>query len=279
MSICYPPDTDWSCRYSDEELAGMRGDPVNAAKLERAEAFAWSLLAALTAYQIGTCPITVRPCAAGCAPSGSYAPAYAGGRALPIAVIGRPSPFISGGAWYNSCGCSSASECSCGPLSEVELPGPVGSIVSVMIGGREVPPSAYRVDGGNRLTRLDGDLWPTCQDQTLSDEEGFSVTYYRGAAPNIMTRAAAGVLASEFFLACEGDDACRLPRNVTSVTRAGDSYELEPVSMPEGELNIPEVDAVVRIYNPNGIKTPGRVIVPRGVPAPRAPRFPTARRR
>lgn len=279
MSICYPPDTDWSCAFTAAELQEMRADPAQALMLEKAEAFAWSLLAAKTAYQIGTCPITVRPCAAGCAPAGSYLSAPVGGASIPTVAIGRFSPFISGGLWYNSCGCGTADDCSCTALSEVELPGPVGAIVSVYVSGELLPASAYRVDNSSRLVRLDGGQWPTCQDQTLSDEDGFSVTYYRGAAPNIMTRAAAGVLAHEFFLNCMNDSACRLPGNIRSASRAGDVLEFEPMSMPEGELGIPEVDAIIAIYNPFGHKVPGRVIMPTQAAPPRSQRFPTFRGR
>ena len=252
--ICTPP-TDWSCKFSDNEMEEMRADPAQLLQLERAEAFAWSTLAALTAYRLGTCPITVRPCAARCVPSGGYlaAPVRGGGYAgLPMAQIGRMFPYISGGVWYNACGCRSVGDCGCAALSEVILPGPVGSIVSVEIDGSALPRGAYRVDNGDRLVRLDGEAWPACQD--MADGNGFQVTYYRGAAPNILTRAAAGALAVEFLAACNGED-CRLPWNVTSMARAGESYELGDGSVDDVVAAIPEVAAVVRIYNPYGLKS------------------------
>lgn len=257
MSICHPA-TDWSCRFSMEELEELRANPAEEALLERSEAFAWSLLASLTAYNIGTCPVTVRPCAAGCLPQGGYtaAPVRGGSyAAIPVVSIGRMSPYISGGNWYNACGCST-SDCSCTSISEVLLPGPVGRIESVMLGGVPLDRSAYRVDNGYRLVRTDGEPWPACQDMAAaSGEEGsFEVTYYRGAAPNIMTQAAAGALADEFYKSCKGET-CRLPWNITSRTVQGDSMDFGEGGIDGVAESIPEVAAVVRVYNPNGLKT------------------------
>lgn len=252
MVMCVPDTTDWSCKFSAEELAAMREDPAQAALLDRSEAFAWNLLASLTAYRIGVCPITVRPCALGCEPPGGLNVAPVGGgrwAGLPTMTIGRMAPFISGGLWYNACGCRRG-DCSCTELSEVILPGPVGSIVSVSVDGVVLDRTAYRVDNGGRLVRLDGEKWPVCQDMT---GDGFQVRYYRGARPNIMTNAAAGALAAEFYAACQGG-ACRLPGNVTSMTTQGSSYEFETVDYPDGKTGIPEVDAVIRIYNPYALK-------------------------
>lgn len=253
MDICIPPDTDWSCRYSDEDLEAAREDPEQRAKLERAEAFAWSVLAALTAYQIGTCPISVRPCAARALPEGSFRAAPVRSAGFVGGAIGRP--FISGGNWYNACPCASSSDCGCQALSEVILPAPAGRITSVRVDGITLDRKDYRVDNGNRLVRLDGESWPSSQDLSApATEPGtFEVSYYRGSAPNTLTRAAAGVLAAEFLAACEGNE-CRLPWSVTNVSQGGVSYEMQPSDFPEGKTGIPEVDAVIRIYNPYGLR-------------------------
>lgn len=264
MDICYPPDTDWSCKFTPEQLEEMRGNPVELAKLERAEAFAWSTLAALTAYQIGTCPITVRPCAARCAPSGSYTTAVVGGGStFPVATIGRMFPVLAGGVWYNVCGCGSSDDCSCATLSEVILPGPVGKIVSVKIDGVELAASDYRVDNSGRLVRQDGEAWPGCQDLSVAAGEPgtFEVTYYRGAAPNALTRAAAGALAAEFLAGCNGQE-CRLPWNLVSVARQGENYEFGEGGLEGVASSIPEVTAIVNIYNPYGLKSRPRISSP-----------------
>lgn len=258
MTICVPDGTDWLCSFTQEQLTEMRADPEQLRMMEIAEAYAWSLLASLTAYRIATCPIAVRPCAARCLDSG-------GMMAFPVSGggTGQYSPFIAGGKWYNSCGCRRANDCSCSVLSEVRLPGPVGGIVSVKVDGILLPPAAYRVDNGNRLVRLDGEQWPACQDMALPSTAvgAFEVVYYRGTAPNNMTRHAAGALAVEFYAACAGDS-CRLPDNVTSVARQGVDYELTPTDFPEGVTGIKAVDALIRIYNPNKLKGPVTIASP-----------------
>lgn len=265
--ICHP-ETDWGCAYTDEQLEEMRGDERKAKAMERAEALSWYSLASLTAYQIGVCPIDIRPCSARCAPAGSWMVAPVGGGStagLPTLTIGLAfTPHITGGNWVNSCGCGTG-DCSCGSLDEVFLPGPVGAIESVKIDGEIIDPTRYRVDEGNRLTSLDPTLvWPGCQDMTSGpdDEGSFIVSYYRGAAPNEMTRFAAGMLAVEFYKACVNDSKCRLPRGVRTVTRGGTSYEVDTTLFENGYTGIPEVDAVIRMYNPNRLKGGARVLSP-----------------
>jgi hypothetical protein len=265
-SICYPATTDWSCAYSEDEIAEMWGDADVARVMHRAEALAWYTLASLTAYQIGVCPSVVRPCLAGCAAPGTYMVSTVRGsgyNSLPLVSIGSFTPHIgSSGYWVNSCSCGRPDDCSCTVLQEALLPGPVGGIVTVVVDGVTLLPTAYRVDNGNRLVRTDGGAWPSCQDFSSSDPAvGFWVTYYRGAQPNPLTEYAAGVLATEFFKACSGGK-CRLPKGVTSVTRQGVSYEITAGSFPGGFTGIHEVDAVIRIYNPNALTSPPRVISP-----------------
>jgi len=276
MSVCVPAGTDWSCAFTAEELAEMRTDPIIANDLDVAEAYGWSLLSALTAYQIATCPIVVRPCAARCSDGGGMlAFPVGGGHAGALGTrSGSFNPHITGGRWVNSCGCQT-SDCSCTQLSEVILPGPVGGIESVILNGVVLPTTSYRVDNGNRLVRLDGEEWPACQDMAAPDNAigSFAVRYYRGAAPNVMTRRAAGLLAAEFYAACAGAE-CALPSNVVAVSRQGVDYELEPTDFPDGVTGIKAVDALIRIYNPHKRKAPTRIASP---DAPMA-RTPTWRR-
>ena len=358
MTICYPPSTDWSC-YGDEATVSRLDPSIR----QRSEALAWYTLASLTAWRIGVCPTTIRPCAARCAYHGSWIAAPVSSAyvsALPLQTIGGIyTPYVTGGQWVNSCGCAGPDDCSCTSLSEVILPGPVGGIESIEIDGIVLPPESYRVDNGDRLVRLDGAAWPLCQDMgapapasyepltgvgpagtivftrvgqqvtvevipsdqpnvvtggvtpwaplgviimhypTVSrtmlsiDADGafnvqnyatpsgpftityetsapavlptgegtFEVTYYRGAAPNEMTRYAAGVLAAEFYKACTNAK-CRLPRGVTSVVRQGVTVELRTNIWEGGMTGIPEVDTVINIYNPNHLKQAPRVVTP-----------------
>jgi hypothetical protein len=349
-TICYPDSTDWAC--ADEDwLTGL--DPEVKA---RAEMLAWSTLVSLSGYQFSICPITVRPCAAGCLPVGTYyaSPAMlAGGTYAGVRPTGRSgfTPHVApDGNWVNACGCAAA-DCSCTVLSEVILPGPVGGVTEILIDGAVLDPLAYRVDNGNRLVRLDGGVWPACQDManpgsaqyepvvidgptavvtftregqevtmlvdpkaglggttdgplpwptepanllvnasmgqgnlTFPSGPGFSanhgpiaesvtvkyltsaapaepsaagtflVTYYRGVAPNALLDFAAGVLAQEYALACLGSE-CRLPSNVTAITRQGVSYQMNADPFVNGFTGIDEVDAVLRIYNPYGLRS------------------------
>lgn len=253
--ICYPPDTDWSAAYPKEEDYDKARE-ANDALFEMAEMYAWTTLAALTNYRLGTCPITVRPCALRAFGESSLRTAVASGgytAALGRINIGMFNPYITGGQWVNACGCRRS--CECTTAAEVHLPGPVARIVNVTVDGVILPSSAYKVISGTRLLRLDGEKWPLCQDLGENDDD-FSVTYYRGSAPNAMVRFAAGVLANEFLLGFEHSDECRLPDNLTSLNRSGESYNFQPSDFPGGKTGILEVDRVIDIYNPHNLRAP-----------------------
>lgn len=278
--VCYPPDTDYSCAFTPEELDEIAASPELEARLTRASGLAWMSLMALSGGQIGYCPITVRPCSAGCGAPGTWmvAPVLSSGRFAGV----RPgvyafAPHISAsGAWVNSCGCSSDG-CGCSALPTAILPGPVGGVVSVWLNGVELPADAYAIVDGNRLVRLDGEGWPACQDLTQDAQgpDAFSVQYYLGAAPDNVTLAAGGKLAKEFYLACGGQD-CALPANVVSVSRQGISMELSGGLFPNGKTNILEVDALLEIYNPHGLRSAPVIASPDTM---RRPRMTTVGRR
>jgi len=271
MTICIPPDTDWGCVFTPAELEAMRQDEAKLRIMERSEAFAWQTLAALTAYRIGTCPIVVRPCAQRCAPQGTWMEAVVTtGSTIPVVTIGRSfTPHMEGGNWVNSCGCETADSCGCGSLSEIILPGPVGEIVKVTVDKVVLDRSAYRVDNGNRLVRQDGESWPVAQDMSLpASEATFTVEYYRGAAPNEITRYAAGVLAAEFYKGCTNSSKCRLPRGTVSVQRRGTSIELNSDFM-KSLMTWPEIAPVVAMFNPNHLKSAPRVLSPDSRSTPR----------
>lgn len=256
VDVCYPDGTDWSCAYAPEEIAAL--DPL---VVERSEALAWSVLSSLTGYRASICPVTIRPCAKRCS-LGTWDVAPAPSENFGVWGTGG-GPFVSGGSWYNSCGCAGPSDCSCSTLCEVIMPGEVGAITEIWMDGALVAPEDYRTDNGNKVVLLNGACFPSCQDMTISDplEGGVWITYYPGIAPNDLLRYAAGVLAVEFYLACSGKD-CRLPTGVTGITRAGVSMEIASGSFPGGMTGIPEVDAVIRVYNPFGIKARPRVMSP-----------------
>lgn len=256
VDVCYPDGTDWSCAYTPEEIADL--DP---ATKERSEALAWSVLSALTGYRVSLCPVTIRPCAKRCTlPTWYTAPVWGDG----WGATGVWGPFIgANGQWYNGCGCAGPSDCSCTQLCEVILPSEVGSIASIMLDGALLPPDAYRVDDGRKVVLLNGECFPACQDMANNDpaEGGVWISYYPGVAPNDLLRYAAGVLAAEFYLSCSGKE-CRLPNGVTSITRSGVVMELPTGLFTDNITGIPEVDAIIRIYNPFSLKQRPRVMSP-----------------
>lgn len=254
---CWP--VDWGC--ADEDLlAGL-----DCATRQWAEELAWATLRSLTAYRVGNCPVTVRPCAKPCGPqyatwfdapvTGSDFPGYIGGP-------GMLNPRVVDGAWVNvGCGCTTA--CSCTYVPTVWLPGPVGEVLEVSIDGVVLDESTYRVDNGTDLVRLDGQAWPKCQDMAAGcdDVGSFCVTYVQGFVPDMMAERVAGILATEYAKSCAGG-ACRLPSGVTSVTRQGITWEQVSDGFAAGYTGIREVDAYVRYLNPNGLAVAPQVYSP-----------------
>lgn len=266
MSTCVCTPVDWGC--VDEAWV----DELDPKVRDRSEVLAWMTLRSLTAYQVGDCPITVRPCDPGCGrefgmswdeavvTDGSFA-GYLGPRNSLL------NPRIVDGGWVNvSCGCTTA--CSCTYVPEVILPGPVGRVDEVMVDGVVLDSSSYRVDDGNRLVRTDGGHWPRCQDMAADcgDPGSFCVTYVRGHAADDTAAYIAGVLAVEFAKACTGGS-CRLPSGVTQVARQGVTYQIASSAFADGLTGIREVDAYVRVFNPNHLTSPPQVYSPQRRPA------------
>lgn len=266
MTLCVP-ETDWGC--ADPDWVAALPPEV---KL-RSEQLAWSTLQALTGYRLSICPITVRPCSQACIDAArTYyaAPVTAYGYSLG----GSFSPGINtSGAWVNGCGCR-PNDCSCERLSIARLAGPVGRLVEVTLNGAILDPTAYRVDNGDQLVRLDGETWPVCQDMNLelTEDKTFGVTYYKGFAPDNLAAFSAGMLAVEYAKACTKGK-CALPANVQSVTRQGVTIEVSAGLFPGGSTGIAAVDAYIYTLNPYGLRTPARV----GSPDVRSPRMTTAR--
>jgi hypothetical protein len=214
---------------------------------QRAHALATATLRRLSAYRVGGCPIVVRPCVLGCSDISLYRARGWGPAQLPD------------GSWVNSCGCTT--ECSCTALCEVRLAAPVGPVSWVKVDGSVVLPTDYRVDGDRLVWVGDGDCpWPTCQDMTADDDKPntFAVKYLNAHAPDALAAYAAGVLAMEFAKACTGGK-CRLPANVTSISRQGVSYEVAAGTFPEGTTGIREVDAWIGLWNPDGRRQASQV--------------------
>lgn len=225
---CWPVDTSCCDGWDDYDFLIQ----------DRATMMATRAMRSLTAYRVGGCPITVRPCATGCegAPMSQWGSAF--------------YPINYAGTWTN-CGCVG------GCLhNALELVPPVGEVVGVNVDGEALVEGDWRLLNGKYLIRSDGERWPVTNDMTLPDTEvgTWSVTFLNAYKVDALGAYAAGILACEFAKACSGA-ACRLPNNVTQVVRQGLTMTILPGTFPGGVTGIREVDAYVRTWNPQRFTT------------------------
>lgn len=252
---CWPSDVSCVSDWDDWDVEpDLDADPVvegvplySAEQKAQAIALAGQTMRLLVGFRVGGCPVTVRPCRAGCQ-TRTW-------RTYPVGGPGSVgwTPVQIGGTWLNV-GCGHSGGCGCAGLSEVVLWGTVGAIEEVKVDGLVLDPTAYRLDG-RRLVRTDGDVWPLCQDLALPDTEAgtWSVTYTPGITVDGLGAAAAGLLAGEYVKACSGGD-CDLPDTVTSVVRNGVTMTLSPGLFPDNKTGIRVVDSYVERYNPYGLR-------------------------
>jgi hypothetical protein len=209
---------------------------------------ATSALQMLTYYRVGTCPITIRPCTTS--------------RPCPCAW----NPHVgTDGLWRNDCDHQTA----CAPLSEVDIPGPVGYIDSLLINGEAVDLSNgdWRLDNGHLLVWQGAGVspLPSAQDlnkpDTGANSEGtWSITYSRSYPVLEDGRIAVAYLALEFAKACQPKKKCSLPRGVTSVVRNGVSFTVEAGLFPNGLTGIDIVDQYILKWAPAGSPTQNAVV-------------------
>jgi hypothetical protein len=214
----------------------------------RAEILAGQTLRMLTLNRVGGEPITVMPCARTC-----RSPRFS------TTLFFHPVLLESGA--YGNCFC--ASGCGCTTAPTVLLTGPVGRIDEVKVNGTALADGTYHVEDGNRLVRLDGEGWPACAGTN------FTVTYLNGHEVDPLGEYVGGLLALEYLNAMTSAKKCRLPANVTTVTRQGISMELSTGMFPDGTTGIKEVDAYLMQWNPHGLRTRPEVYSP-DLPRPRA---------
>lgn len=226
---------------------------------ERAAFLAVTTLRMLTAYRVGGCPITLRPCKASLCPPGyiGYRDSWSGGGAF--------HPVSINGVWYNGCGCSGP--CGCRALCEIALPAPVGDLIEVKKDGVALPITDFRVDNGYLLVYEGSGDCPFDMEQDLNKPDTevgtWSVTYLNAYKPTALASYAAGILAVEYAEACEGNE-CALPSGVTELVRAGVSMEITAGNFPGGFTGIKQVDTFIALYNPSGTqKQPPTVFTPR----------------
>ena len=200
---------------------------------------------------MGNCPVVVRPCTSKpCSMCTDWTHPWSG----------WVRAELREGEWFN-CICGKPG-CWCEPLCEIVMPGPVAAIISVQLDGCELDLGNFRVDNGNRIMRVDGGCWPSCQNLNLPLGEcgTLGITYLPGIIPDSAALWAAGILAAEFAKACTGGK-CRLPSTVTSIARQGVAMTMSTGMFLDG-TGIREVDAYLFSVNPNGLRLPPMVWSP-----------------
>lgn len=252
QTVCDWPVSYGSCSNVPEDFEEVR---------EEFERMAIDFLWNLTGQRFGTCPEVVRPCReAGCGRSG-ISTWWGWGPYPPRASwVSGPAfsgffPTLVGGKWQNvSCGSCPGSPCSC-PLDDgtkaVRLPGPVHSVVEVLVDGEVVPDTSYELRG-NVLLRIDGGSWPLTQNLALpaTEEDTFQVSYDRGNDVPQAGRLSAGLLAVEFWKEACGDSSCALPSNASTINRQGVTISLDPAeTLRNGWTGIAFVDRWVADVN------------------------------
>lgn len=240
---CSPWDPTWCCDLSTATVA-FTGTALQAAT---------EILYNLSGQQFGLCEFTFRPCRHDC--YGNSWPFDSGNWWQWGGYY--PRPVLFDGAWFNlTCG-SCSGTCSCGPLEEAWLPGPVNTITQVLLNGSPMASGSYRVDDFRKLVRTDGLRWPVCQDLSAPDtaDNTWSVTAVLGQAVPAIGSLAVGELACEIIKACTGQ-ACAIPKNATSVSRQGITIDFPTFSelLQNGSLGLRWSDLFVATYNPRRLQ-------------------------
>lgn len=175
----------------------------------------------------GLCDVKIRPCRSGCTSAAYWRETFWGRGPYPWmnrVNTGSWVPLLIGGQWYNlDCGCAGACSCAEEGPTALRLPGPVESVSEVKIDGEVLPPSAYQVLYNRVLVRLDGKVWPACQDLMADSDKPntFEVSYRRGVPVPTGGQVAAGILACELAKAACNDGTCQLPQRIQTLTRQG----------------------------------------------------------
>jgi hypothetical protein len=254
LADLYGPPAAWpalySCDVSSESPSGL------AFATQAATEMCW----ALSGRMFGLRTVTLRPCRRACYEGpwpdgwmpwpGSIPPPLGAG---PGSVVG----------WWTAAACAGCGPgCGCAQISDVQLPGPVNSIVEVKLDGQTMPSGSYLLYDGQDLIRTDGRSWPTCQTLTAPDTAvgTWSITAKFGRDVPVSGQYAVGEFACEYLRAARGED-CRLPRNVTSLIRQGVTVQMPMLSdqLKAGMTGLPMVDYFLGVYNPTGSRSRSKV--------------------
>lgn len=234
----------WNITVTDDCCPDWSTLPT--AQQERALRLATQVMWAATGRRYGVCSTVVRPCGTD-RKCGSCGGLYFHG--------GWMRPYILDGVWRN-CGCGCP--CDCKPHCQIKLPGPVDNVSEVLIDGVILSDSSWRVDDFQWLVRTDGECWPQCQDYDVDVPAAgtLQVTYGRGEPVPLAVLDAAAILACEFAKACAGNDGCRLPGRLQTLTRQGVTVSMVDIDrmLVNSLTGLPEVDMIIMSDNPYGHK-------------------------
>lgn len=149
---------------------------------------------------------------------------------------------------------------------------PIVAVQEVKVDGAVLDAARYRVDDWRYLVRLpDADgrrrSWPGIQRLDRGDDQPgtWSLTIQYGSAPPAAGVQAAIALGCELAASADpGENECRLPERVTSITRQGVSaVVLDPMDfLTDGRTGIYEVDLFLTATNPGRLSRPPSVLTP-----------------
>lgn len=173
------------------------------------------------------------------------------------------------------------------PRERIHLPGrPVISIESVTADGEEITGWRLENKATIRLSRncCSGSAGTWADSPFVLTGNGIVqnvvsprvcreviVDYTYGSPPPEGIKKAIQALQCELDKAFAGDDSCRLPERVQSISRQGmDITILDPQDfLEEGKTGIIEVDLMIQVFNPGKVKRRARVYSPEYLPARR----------
>lgn len=247
MSSDFSPALSWPCRWTCDvstESPTATGEAV---------AFATEVLWSLTGQRFGFTTLKLRPVC-----DNHLSTPYPDGWQPWPGTGGFSDVGTSWWGWSNYWFVMGP----CQSCTEVTLPGPVHAVIEVKVNGVVLSTSAYRVDGGRQLVRIDGSVWPDVNNLTLPDTGPgtWTVTAQYGESVPSGAAVAIGELACEYLRALRGDD-CRLPRTVTQLARQGVTITMPDMAsqFENGLTGLYFSDLFIRTWNPNKLSGRARV--------------------
>lgn len=145
-----------------------------------------------------------------------------------------------------------------------ELAGPIANVVAVRVDGVALDPSAYEWNGA-RITRIDGDVFPCCQDVEARPVP-LEVEYSWGKDVPASGLLAVRELACQLALAAAPSTAgkCKLPARIQSITRQGVTMALlDPQEfLDNGRTGLYLCDLFLSTFNPGKNRRRARVFSP-----------------